>query len=42
MATKLNRISKANVLCQRTWCRLKLNAFIILALPLASLKEKIL
>ena len=33
MATKLNHISKASVLCQRTWHSFMLNAFIILASP---------
>lgn len=37
MATKLNHISKANVLCQSSF---KLNGFIILASPPIPLKEK--
>lgn len=41
MAIKLNHISKANALCQRTWHSFKLNAFIILASPPTLPKEKI-
>ena len=40
MATKLKHISKANVLCQRTWHRFVLNAFTILASLPTLLKEK--
>lgn len=33
MATRLNHVSKANELSQRTWHSFKLNAFVILASP---------
>lgn len=42
MATKLNHVSKASVLCQRAWPSFVLDALTILASPPTLLKDNIL